>query len=135
MRSHIYTASGVLFLSLMVGRYFSVVMMTIGVSRSTIILRMAVRDHGRWCGCQRSWEVIMYNDRGKWLAIASSCLLTLQVTRCGPWLLVVIACKTRFTLIDHPDDLYPDGSCWLSGCVVGTIRVSTLCQRRLLFLG
>ena len=26
---------------------FSVVMMTIGVSRSTIILRMAVRDHGR----------------------------------------------------------------------------------------
>ena len=26
---------------------FSVVMMTIGVSRSTIILRMAVRDYGR----------------------------------------------------------------------------------------
>ncbi|RVW81407.1 hypothetical protein CK203_035230 [Vitis vinifera] len=36
-----------------------------GVSRSTIILRMAVME-------------------------------------CGPWLLVAIACKTRFTLIDHP---------------------------------
>nr|CAN82773.1 hypothetical protein VITISV_000248 [Vitis vinifera] len=58
-----------------------------------------------------------------------------KVTRCGPWLLVVIACKTCFTLIDHPDDLYPDGSCRLSGCVVETIRMSTLCQRRLLFLG
>nr|CAN72483.1 hypothetical protein VITISV_002716 [Vitis vinifera] len=52
-----------------------------------------------------------------------------KVTRCGPWLLVVIACKTCFTLIDHPDDLYPDGSCRLSGCVVETIRMSTLCQR------
>ena len=38
---------------------FYVVMMIIGVSRSTIILRMAVRDHGRWCGCQRLWEAIM----------------------------------------------------------------------------
>ena len=38
---------------------FYVVMMIIGVSRSIITLRTAVRNHGRWCGCQRSWEVIM----------------------------------------------------------------------------
>ena len=38
------------------------------------------------------------------------------MTGCGPWLFVVIACKTRFTLIDDPDDYirmahadYPDG--------------------------
>nr|CAN82304.1 hypothetical protein VITISV_013934 [Vitis vinifera] len=62
-------------------------------------------------------------------------LLRAKVMGCGPWLLVVIACKTCFTLIDHPEDLYPDGSCLLSGCVVETIRMCTLCQRRLLFLG
>ena len=38
---------------------FYVVMMTIGVSRSIIALRTTVRNHGRWCGCQRSWTVIM----------------------------------------------------------------------------
>ena len=41
----------------------------------------------------------------------------------GPWLVVVIACKTRFTLIDDPDDYVrvahancPD-ALW-SGCIV-----------------
>ncbi|KAL6325815.1 hypothetical protein AAG906_026644 [Vitis piasezkii] len=50
----------------------------------------------------------------------------LRVTRCGSWLFVVIACKTRFTLIDDPGDYirmehadYPDVSLY----------------QRLLFLG
>ena len=38
---------------------FYVVMMIIGISRSIITLRAAVRNHGRWCGYQRSWEVVM----------------------------------------------------------------------------
>ena len=52
----------------------------------------------------------------------------------------VIACKTRFTLIDDPDDYirmahanYPD-VLW-SGCIMKVVRMSVLCQRRLLFLG
>ena len=59
---------------------------------------------------------------------------------CGPWLFVVIACKTRFTLIDEPDDYirmshadYPD-VLW-SGCIMKVVRMSMICQRRLLFLG
>ena len=58
---------------------------------------------------------------------------------CGPCLFVVIACKTRFTLIDNPDDYirmthadYPD-VLW-SGCIMKGVRISMLCQRRLLFL-
>ncbi|RVX10804.1 hypothetical protein CK203_018302 [Vitis vinifera] len=39
-----------------------------------------------------------------------------KVTRYGPWLLVVIACKTRFTLIDHPDD-------FISGWLMLIIRM------------
>ncbi|RVW37977.1 Myricetin O-methyltransferase [Vitis vinifera] len=76
-----------------------------GVSRSIITLRAAVRNHGR-----------------------------------GPWLFVVIACKTRFTLIDDPNDYirmahadYPD-VLW-SGCIMKVVRMSILCQRRLLFFG
>nr|CAN79332.1 hypothetical protein VITISV_031992 [Vitis vinifera] len=83
---------------------FYVVMMIIGVSRSIITLRAAVRNHG-----------------------------------CEPWLFAVIACKTRFTLIDDPDDYirmehadYPD-VLW-SGCIMKVVRMSVLCQRRLLFL-
>ena len=78
-------------------------------------------------------------DRGKWLAVISSCLLTPKVTGCEPWLFAVIACKTRFTLIDDPDDYirmehadYPD-VLW-SGCIMKVVRMSVLCQRRLLFL-
>ena len=59
---------------------------------------------------------------------------------CGPCLFVVIACKTRFTLFGHPDDHiwvthadYPD-VLW-SGCIMKVVRISMLCQRRLLFLG
>ena len=58
---------------------------------------------------------------------------------CGPCLFVVIAYKTRFTLIDNPDDYirmthadYPD-VLW-SGCIMKGVRISMLCQRRLLFL-
>nr|CAN74825.1 hypothetical protein VITISV_034596 [Vitis vinifera] len=58
----------------------------------------------------------------------------------GPWLVVVIACKTHFTLIDDPDDYVrmahancPD-ALW-SGCIMKVVRMSVLCQRRLLFLG
>ncbi|RVX12485.1 putative ribonuclease H protein [Vitis vinifera] len=63
-----------------------------------------------------------------------------MVMGCGSWLFVVIACKTRFTLIDDPDDYtwmahadYPD-VLW-SGCIMKVVRMSVLCQRRLLFLG
>ena len=35
---------------------FYAVMMTIGVSKSIITLRMTVRNHGRLRDCQRSWE-------------------------------------------------------------------------------
>ena len=46
MKAYIYSFRGTV--PLINGEeIFSVVMMTIGVSRSTIILRMAVRDHGR----------------------------------------------------------------------------------------
>ena len=38
---------------------FYVVMMTIGVSRSIITLRMTVRNHSRLRDCQRSWEEVM----------------------------------------------------------------------------
>nr|CAN79379.1 hypothetical protein VITISV_024565 [Vitis vinifera] len=58
----------------------------------------------------------------------------------GPWLVDVIACKTRFTLIDDPDDYVrvahancPD-ALW-SGCIMKVVRMSVFCQRRLLFLG
>ncbi|RVW49472.1 hypothetical protein CK203_111152 [Vitis vinifera] len=63
-----------------------------------------------------------------------------MVMGCGPCLFVVIACKTRFTLFGHPDDHirvthadYPD-VLW-SGCIMKVVRISMLCQRRLLFLG
>ena len=35
---------------------FYAVMMTIGVSKSIITLRMTVRNHGRLRDCQRAWE-------------------------------------------------------------------------------
>ena len=46
----------------------------------------------------------MYNDRGKWLVVTSTCPFTLQVMGRGPWLVAVIACKTRFTLVNDPDN-------------------------------
>ena len=52
------------------------------------------RDHGRWCGCQGSWQVIVWNDRGKWLVVTSPCPFTLQVAKRGSWQAVVITCKT-----------------------------------------
>ena len=79
----------------MVKRYFMFVMMSFGGSRVITTLRAAVRNRGRWCGCQRSWEVIMLDDRGKWLVVTSTRPFTLRVMGCGPWLVVVIACKTR----------------------------------------
>ena len=57
----------------------------------------------------------------------------------GPWLVVVIACKTRYTLVNDPDNHiriahvgYPD-VLW-SGRIYGTVRMPMLCKRRLLFL-
>ena len=47
----IYTASGVLFLSLMTRRYFMFVMMTFGGSMVIATLLAAVRIRGRWCCC------------------------------------------------------------------------------------
>ncbi|RVW99881.1 hypothetical protein CK203_029128 [Vitis vinifera] len=51
-------------------------------------------------------------------------MMTIGVMGCGPWLLVVIACKTRFTLIDHQTIYirmahadYPDVLWRLSGCL------------------
>ena len=97
---------------------FYVVMMTWGGSMVIATLRAAVRNRGRWCCCQRSWEVIMLNDHGKWLVVTSSRLFILQVMGRGPWLIVVIACKTRFTLVNDPVSYirmtyvdYPDVSC------------------------
>ena len=59
---------------------FYVVMMTIGVSRSIITLRAAVSNHGRWCGCQRSWEVTCchfilssHSEGGRMWAMAVCC--------------------------------------------------------------
>ena len=85
------------------GEIFYVVMMTLGGSRAIITLRAADRDRGRWCSCQRSWEVIMWNDRRKWLVVTSSCPLTLQVAERGSWLIVVITCKTCLTSVNDPD--------------------------------
>ena len=63
----------------------------------------------------------------------------LQVTRRGPWLVVVIACKTCFTLVNDPDHHIrmahvdcPD-VLW-SGCVMEVVQMSMFCKRRLLFL-
>ena len=36
----------------------------------------------------------MWNDRGKWLVVTSSCPFTLQVAERGSWQAVVITCKT-----------------------------------------
>ena len=47
VRRHIYTASGVLFLSLMARRYFMFVMMTFGGSMVIATLLAAVRNRGR----------------------------------------------------------------------------------------
>ena len=47
VRRHIYTASGVLFLSLMAMRYFMFVMMTFGGSMVIATLLTAVRSRGR----------------------------------------------------------------------------------------
>ena len=58
MKTYIYSFGGTVLL-INGEEIFYVVMMIIGVSRSIITLRAAVRNHGRWCGCQRSWEVIM----------------------------------------------------------------------------
>ena len=99
-----YIVPGVLFLSLMVMRYFMFVMMTLGDSMVIATLPAAVRNRGRWRCCQRSWEVIMLNDHGKWLVVTSTCPFTLQVMGRGPWQVVVISCKTRFTLVNDPDN-------------------------------
>ena len=45
----------------------------------------------------------MWNDRGKWLVVTSSCPLILQMARCGSWQAVVITCKTCFTSVNDPD--------------------------------
>ncbi|RVX02651.1 hypothetical protein CK203_016545 [Vitis vinifera] len=72
----------------------------LGVSRSIIILRTAVRNHG-----DGMWAMPVCCDSG----------------------------KTRFTLIDHPDDYirmthadYPD-VLW-SGCIMKVVRISMLCS-------
>ena len=66
VKAYIYTASGVLFLSLMARRYFMFVMMTFGGSMAITTLLAAVRNRGRWCCCldivgsehvEWSWEV------------------------------------------------------------------------------
>ena len=90
----IYIVPGALFLSLMVGRYFMFVMMTLGGSMTIITLRAADRDRGKWCCCQRSWEVIMWSDCRKWLVVTSSCPPTLQVAERGSWQAVVVTCET-----------------------------------------
>ena len=66
-------------------------------------------------------------------------LSLLQVTRRGSWLVVVIACKTCFALVNDPDYHirmahadYPDVM-W-SGCIMEAVRMSMLYKRRLLFL-
>ena len=112
------------------GEIFYVVMMTLGGSRTIITLRAADRDRGRWCGCQRSWEVIMWNDRRKWLVVTSSCPLTLQVAERGPWLVVVITCKPCLTSVNDPDNYiqmtyvdHPDVLCKPSGCYVYKCRL------------
>ena len=105
------------------GEIFYIVMMTLGGSKAIITLRAADMDRGRWCGYQRSWEVIMWNDRRKWLVVTSSCPLTLQVAERGSWLIVVITCKTCLTSVNDPDHYirvdyvgHPDVSWKLSGC-------------------
>ena len=99
--------------------------MTLGGSVSIITLRTADRDRGRWCGCQRSWEVIMWNDLRKWLVVTSSCPLTLQAAERGPWQAVVVTCETcllqsmirtivsgwnmliiRMYCVSRPDDMF-----------------------------
>ena len=82
-----------------------------------------VRDRGKW-------EVIMWNDRRKWLVVTSSCPLTLQVAERGPWLVVVITCKTCLTSVNDPDNYirmtyvdHPDVLCKPSGCYVYKCRL------------
>nr|CAN64384.1 hypothetical protein VITISV_017857 [Vitis vinifera] len=57
----------------------------------------------------------------------------------GPWLVVVIACKTCYTLVNDPDNLiriarvgYPV-VLW-SGSFMESVRMPVLCKRRLIFL-
>ena len=102
-----------------------VMMMPLGGVRTIITLGLADRNRGRWCGCQKPWEVTMWNDCRKWLVVTSSCLLTLQAVERGPWQTVVITCETcllqsmirtivsgwhmliiRMYCVSHPDDMF-----------------------------
>ena len=57
----------------------------------------------------------------------------------GPWLVVVIACKTRYTLVNDPDNniriahvvirMYCGADAFMEA-----VRMLMLCKRRLLFL-
>ena len=141
VRRCIYTASGVLFLSLMARRYFMFVMMTFGGSMAITTLLAAVRNRGRWCCCLD----IVGSEHVEWSWEVTSCHFdpSFHSADDGTWamaLIIVIACKTRFTLIDDPDDYVrvvrtncPD-ALW-SGCIMKVVRMSVFCQRRLLFLG
>ena len=66
--------------------------------------------------------MLLFRDRGKWLVVTSTRRFTLQVMGRGPWLVVVIACKTRYTLVSGPDHCirtayvdHPDALCKSSG--------------------
>ena len=89
VKVHIYSIRS--FVSLFNGReIFCVVMMTLGGGRAIITLRVTDRDRGSCCDCQKSWEVIVGSD----LLSLYFCPFTLQVVERGPWLAVVITCKT-----------------------------------------
>ena len=105
-------------------------MMTLGGGRAIITLRVANRDRGRWCGCQRSWEVTMWNDHRKWLVVTSSCHLTLQTTE--TW--AMIGCCGNvwdlLTSVNDPDHFirmayvgHPDVLCEPSGWYVYKCRL------------
>ena len=54
----------------------------------------------------------------------------------GPWLVVVIACKTRFTLVNDPDDHIRIAMLVIrmycgAGALMEAVRMSMLCKRRL----
>ena len=56
----------------------------------------------------------------------------------GPWLVVVIACKTRFTLVNDPDDHIRIAMLVIrmycgAGALMEAVRMSMLCKCRLFF--